>query len=75
MVDLLVRGFMDPRISETARVRQSHRATPSRERDGLASDAVLAKRIVEIHGGRIRVESDGDGRGSTFFFTLPYGSP
>jgi len=34
---------------------------------GLATD----KRIIEVHGGRIRVEPEGDGKGSTFCFTLP----
>jgi len=31
----------------------------------------LVKRIVEVHGGRIWVESSGMGHGATFCFTLP----
>jgi PAS domain S-box-containing protein len=37
---------------------------------GSGAGLALAKRIVEIHGGRIWIESPGSGGGSTFWFTL-----
>jgi signal transduction histidine kinase len=39
--------------------------------EGSGLGLALVKRIVEIHGGRIWVESDGEGCGACFRFTLP----
>jgi signal transduction histidine kinase len=38
---------------------------------GVGMGLTMVKRIVEMYGGKIRVESDGVGRGSCFRFTLP----
>ena len=41
--------------------------------EGTGVGLALVKRIIEVHDGKIWVESDGDGQGSVFCFTLPCG--
>ncbi|MEK7637595.1 MAG: ATP-binding protein [Patescibacteria group bacterium] len=43
--------------------------------DGSGLGLFIAKSIIDAHGGRIWAESEGEGQGSTFQFTLPINPP
>jgi signal transduction histidine kinase len=63
---------LDPRVAhrvfEPFRQEDSSRA---RRHGGLGLGLSIAQRLVEAHGGRVDVRSDGPDQGATFQVTLP----
>jgi PAS domain S-box-containing protein len=52
------------------RFRQAD-ASITRMHGGLGLGLAIVRHLVEAHGGGVRVESDGEGRGATFIVSLP----
>jgi signal transduction histidine kinase/CHASE1-domain containing sensor protein/CheY-like chemotaxis protein len=52
------------------RFRQAD-STTTRQHGGLGLGLAIARHLVEIHGGTIRAESQGDGHGASFTIRLP----
>jgi CheY-like chemotaxis protein len=52
------------------RFRQADSST-TRKYNGLGLGLSIVKQLVELHGGSVRAESQGDGTGATFIVTLP----
>jgi PAS domain S-box-containing protein len=60
-------GFL-PHVFE--RFRQAE-GTLQRSLGGLGLGLAIVRHLVELHGGAVNAESDGEGRGATFIVTLP----
>ncbi|MDB6086936.1 MAG: sensor hybrid histidine kinase, partial [Gammaproteobacteria bacterium] len=63
-----IRRDVVPHIFE--RFRQADSGT-TRQHGGLGLGLAIAKQLVELHGGTIGVESEGEGRGASFRVRLP----
>jgi signal transduction histidine kinase len=67
----IAREFL-PHVFERFRQGESR---PAGEHGGLGLGLSIAKHLVEMHGGTIRVASDGVGKGATFRVVLPCREP
>src|SRR6202012_2551731 len=46
-------------------------ASHTRSRGGLGLGLAITRQLVELHGGNVTAESEGDGKGATFRVHLP----
>ncbi len=53
------------------RFRQAD-GSSTREQGGLGLGLAIVRQLVELHGGSVRAQSEGEGRGATFELTIPW---
>jgi signal transduction histidine kinase len=56
------------------RFRQAD-STSTRRHSGIGLGLAIVRHVVELHGGSVKADSAGDGRGATFTVTLPLMKP
>jgi signal transduction histidine kinase len=64
-------GIASDRLAEVFELFTQVGSSIDRAQGGLGIGLTLARRLVEMHGGTVGVESPGLGRGSTFSVRLP----
>ncbi|MFC8799263.1 response regulator [Promicromonospora sp. NPDC057138] len=69
------RGIPPDKLEAIFRRFEQIDASDTRERGGSGLGLTIARSIVELHGGRLWAVSEGEGRGSSFRFTLHRATP
>jgi len=64
-------GIQPENMERIFNVFEQVETAASRKYQGTGLGLPLTKRLVELHGGKIWAKSDGEGKGSTFWFTIP----
>jgi PAS domain S-box-containing protein len=64
-------GIATDQLSGIFQMFSQVQSSLERSQGGLGIGLTLVKRLVELHGGRIEVHSDGPGKGSEFVVRLP----
>jgi PAS domain S-box-containing protein len=66
-------GIPANKIEEVFEAFSQVDSSTTRKAGGTGLGLPISRRLVEIHGGRLWAESEGQGKGSTFFLELPVG--